>query len=332
MVRPQVIVSTFVGGVSDGHGQHQVSGEIAQEAFKVADDPKVFPEQLRPVKDGGAGLEPWQPLAVYSRTPFAPITNGQMFDYATGKWAPARFHNYVTGEWIEGSLAGRRDDSGGHVGLGAGPHLRADRARGVGRAEVAEWRRQPCAERARTPRAITCGPSRLRPRRAQSGAGDASLFQQFKGQNRHRLRRPGAAWQAATPPAWLSDGLNKIHIRLRPHSRATAKTKAESTPRTSWRRSTARRSILTRASRRAIWTPKPKPASSSNSARRSRNSRRRSRICSAWTWLPSLPAAAAAKAPEAAAVHRRMKLRAACGPAKSSACTCIYSPASATCA
>jgi LmbE family N-acetylglucosaminyl deacetylase len=104
MTRPQVILSTFVGGVSDGHGHHQVSGEIAQEAFKAAADPKVFPEQLRPVKDGGAGLQPWQPLAVYSRTPFAPITNGQMLDYATGKWAPARFHNYVTGEWIEGSL------------------------------------------------------------------------------------------------------------------------------------------------------------------------------------------------------------------------------------
>jgi LmbE family N-acetylglucosaminyl deacetylase len=47
--RPQVIVATFVGAVSDGHGQHQVSGEIAQEVFKAAGDPKVFPEQL---KDG----------------------------------------------------------------------------------------------------------------------------------------------------------------------------------------------------------------------------------------------------------------------------------------
>ncbi len=98
MVRPQVIVSTFVGGVTDGHGQHQVAGEIAQEAFKAAADPSVFPEQLK------NGLQPWQPLAVYSRAPFAPITNGKMFDYATGKWAPARFHNYVTGEWIEGAL------------------------------------------------------------------------------------------------------------------------------------------------------------------------------------------------------------------------------------
>jgi LmbE family N-acetylglucosaminyl deacetylase len=91
--RPQIIVSTFVGGITDGHGHHQVSGEIAQEAFKAAGDPKVFPEQL---KDG---LQPWQPLAVYSMVPFAPVTDGRMFDYATGKWAPAKFKNYVTGEW-----------------------------------------------------------------------------------------------------------------------------------------------------------------------------------------------------------------------------------------
>jgi len=97
ITRPQIILSTFVGGPSDGHGHHQVSGEIAQEAFKVAGDPKVFPEQL---KDG---LQPWQPLAVYSREPFARIENGQMFDYATGKSVSARFHNYVTGEWTDGA-------------------------------------------------------------------------------------------------------------------------------------------------------------------------------------------------------------------------------------
>ncbi len=94
--RPQIIVSTFVGGITDGHGHHQVSGEIAQEVFKAAGDPHVFPEQL---KDG---LQPWQPLAVYSMVPFAPVTDKGMFDYATGKWAPARFRNYVTGEWTTG--------------------------------------------------------------------------------------------------------------------------------------------------------------------------------------------------------------------------------------
>ena len=97
--RPQIILSTFVGGVSDGHGNHQVSGEIAQEVFKAAGDPKVFPDQL---KDG---LQPWQPLAVYSMVPFAPIKDGKMLDYATGKWAPARFKNYITGEWTEGALS-----------------------------------------------------------------------------------------------------------------------------------------------------------------------------------------------------------------------------------
>jgi LmbE family N-acetylglucosaminyl deacetylase len=100
--RPQVIVSTFVGGITDGHGHHQVSGEIAQEVFKAAADPTVFPEQLKPVSEGGLGLTIWQPLAVYSMVPFAPVTEKGMFDYATGKWAPAKFKNYVTGEWVTG--------------------------------------------------------------------------------------------------------------------------------------------------------------------------------------------------------------------------------------
>ena len=100
--RPQIILSTFVGGITDGHGQHQVSGEIAQEVFKAASDPSIFPDQLKPISEGGLGLQPWQPLAVYSMRPFAPVNNGQMFDYATGKSAPARFKNYVTGQWIEG--------------------------------------------------------------------------------------------------------------------------------------------------------------------------------------------------------------------------------------
>jgi LmbE family N-acetylglucosaminyl deacetylase len=91
--RPLVIVSTFVGGITDGHGQHQVSAAIAQEAYSAAGDPKVFPEQF------ALGVRPWSPRAVFSRMPFAPISGKGMFDYATGKWAPARFYNYVTREW-----------------------------------------------------------------------------------------------------------------------------------------------------------------------------------------------------------------------------------------
>lgn len=91
-VRPQIILATFSGALTDGHGQHQVSGEAAQLAFKLAADPTVFPEQL---KDG---LTPWQPLAVYSRTPQVNAKDGQIFDYATGKMAPVLLKNYVTGE------------------------------------------------------------------------------------------------------------------------------------------------------------------------------------------------------------------------------------------
>jgi LmbE family N-acetylglucosaminyl deacetylase len=88
LYRPLVLASVFIGGVTDGHGQHQVSGEITQEVFLAAADAKVFPEM---------GLPPWAPLKVYARVPFAPITDKGMFDYATGKYLPPHFHNYVTG-------------------------------------------------------------------------------------------------------------------------------------------------------------------------------------------------------------------------------------------
>lgn len=97
--RPLVLVSTFVGGVTDGHGQHQVSAAIEQEAYRAAGDAKVFPEQF------ALGVRPWSPRAVFSRMPFAPVTNKGMFDYATGKWAPMKFYNYVTKEWSTRELS-----------------------------------------------------------------------------------------------------------------------------------------------------------------------------------------------------------------------------------
>jgi LmbE family N-acetylglucosaminyl deacetylase len=92
LYRPLVVASVFIGGVTDGHGQHQVSGEIAQEVFKAAADPKVFPDQI------AEGLLPWAPLKVYARVPMQAITRQGLYDYATGQYAPARFTNYVTGE------------------------------------------------------------------------------------------------------------------------------------------------------------------------------------------------------------------------------------------
>src|SRR5258708_231465 len=93
LYRPLVVTAVFQGGITDGHGQHQVSGEMAQEVFEAAGDPKVFPDQI------AAGLMPWTPLKVYARAPFFSVSSKGMFDYATGKYAPARFYNYVTKEW-----------------------------------------------------------------------------------------------------------------------------------------------------------------------------------------------------------------------------------------
>jgi LmbE family N-acetylglucosaminyl deacetylase len=93
--RPLVLTAVFVGGITDGHGQHQVSGEMAQEAFKAAGDPTVFPDQIK------AGLLPWTPLKVYARVPSFSVTPKGMYDYATGKWAPVRFYDYVAGKWTE---------------------------------------------------------------------------------------------------------------------------------------------------------------------------------------------------------------------------------------
>ena len=92
LYRPLVLAAVFIGGVTDGHGQHQVSGEITQEVFKAAGDPKVFPELT------AEGILPWKPLKVYGRVPMQAITPEGLFDYATGQYTPARFTNYVTGE------------------------------------------------------------------------------------------------------------------------------------------------------------------------------------------------------------------------------------------
>ena len=96
MTRPLIVASVFAGAATDGHGHHQVAGQMAQEVYNAAADPKMFPDQIR------AGLRPWAPLKMYVRTPFATISSQGVFDYATGHWAPARFHDYINNTWIEG--------------------------------------------------------------------------------------------------------------------------------------------------------------------------------------------------------------------------------------
>src|SRR5579863_1472321 len=95
MVRPLVVTSVFVGAATDGHGHHQLAGQIAQEAWVAAGDPNRFPEQIR------EGLRPWSPLKVYARVPNFNVTKDGMYDYATDKYVPVKFFDYVTGQWSD---------------------------------------------------------------------------------------------------------------------------------------------------------------------------------------------------------------------------------------
>ena len=57
--RPQVIVSVWAGTPRDGHGQHEASGMLANEAFEVAADPTRFRDLP------GPAAEPWAAYKLY---------------------------------------------------------------------------------------------------------------------------------------------------------------------------------------------------------------------------------------------------------------------------
>jgi LmbE family N-acetylglucosaminyl deacetylase len=96
--RPLIVCSVFVGGPTDGHGNHATAGLMAQEVFKAAGDPNMFPEQLK------EGLLPWTPLKVYARTPFFRISDKGSYDYANHSWGPVGVTNHVTGKWEPGPV------------------------------------------------------------------------------------------------------------------------------------------------------------------------------------------------------------------------------------
>ena len=58
--RPHVVLSRWQGNTGDRLGNHEADGIIAQRAFEAAGDPSRFPEQI------ADGLDPWQPLKLYS--------------------------------------------------------------------------------------------------------------------------------------------------------------------------------------------------------------------------------------------------------------------------
>ena len=72
LTRPEVILTwapLYVAG--ENHGDHQAAGVIATEAFDLAGDATVFPEQIAAPRDRWdignltEGLHPWQPKKIY---------------------------------------------------------------------------------------------------------------------------------------------------------------------------------------------------------------------------------------------------------------------------
>ncbi|GAC1356010.1 MAG: hypothetical protein NVSMB3_01850 [Acidobacteriaceae bacterium] len=99
MSRPLIVCSVFVGGPTDGHGNHATAGLMAQEVFSAAGDAKRFPEQI------AQGLQPWQPVKVYARVPFFRTSAKGAYDYANHSWGPLGVTNHVTGKWEPGQVS-----------------------------------------------------------------------------------------------------------------------------------------------------------------------------------------------------------------------------------
>lgn len=83
LYRPLVLISRFSGTPADGHGQHQVAGQVTPMAWKAAGDPHQFPDQIK------AGLRPWQPKKFYMERGFGRGAGPQpMLTIQTGEYDP----------------------------------------------------------------------------------------------------------------------------------------------------------------------------------------------------------------------------------------------------
>jgi LmbE family N-acetylglucosaminyl deacetylase len=121
MVRPLVITSVFVGGPSDGHGNHQAAGLMAKEVYRLAGDPTVFPEQIK------AGLKPWTPLKDYARVPFSRRGSASSLaaniEIPEGDYDPSLGLNYF--QFSREGLGHQKSQNGGTGIPAAGPMMSA---------------------------------------------------------------------------------------------------------------------------------------------------------------------------------------------------------------
>ena len=102
ITRPTVILTwlpDFTTG--ENHADHQSSGVLATEAFDLAGDPTVFPEQVSPATNPDKnmnlteGLRPWQPEKIYYfYNPTHNIFDGQGPQYSAAEISPSQHVSY----------------------------------------------------------------------------------------------------------------------------------------------------------------------------------------------------------------------------------------------
>ncbi|MFI5007771.1 MAG: PIG-L family deacetylase [Solirubrobacterales bacterium] len=111
--RPLVLISRFQGTPRDGHGQHMAAGLVTQEAFKLAGDPRAFPEQIK------EGLRPWQPLKLY----IGGVRENEDWTVGvdTGEYSPWLGESY--GNLARLGLSFQRSQTGGRFVRSRGPAL-----------------------------------------------------------------------------------------------------------------------------------------------------------------------------------------------------------------
>ena len=85
--RPHVIVSVFSGTPNDGHGQHQVAGILAREAYVLAADPTKFPSGVT------GDVKSWQALKFYRSARFSPDASTLRFN--VGEYSPLLGRSYA---------------------------------------------------------------------------------------------------------------------------------------------------------------------------------------------------------------------------------------------
>ncbi len=90
--RPHVIVSIFSGTPRDGHGQHQVAGIVAREAYDLAGDTVRF------ARSTTAGHGPWRPQKFYRNAWFAPEQATLSFNVGEYSHLLGRSYAEIAGE------------------------------------------------------------------------------------------------------------------------------------------------------------------------------------------------------------------------------------------